>query len=1017
MSPQFCIMMMASSESKHSFMGVGKLPLSRVSTGDICLPGRIPAEGHDDLIQSHLQGVMVRPKESLLKGMGPYTSASSTQATTPTPCHMKWLPWIRVFLATLALGWAIFCKSGVVPKVWAIVVQALLIVAFTFQIVHRSIRQLGGRQIRCSVGVPLGWDAVTCMCMLLELVLWSVMEYSIEEQLPFKLIFFVKVAAQAPCMIDCCTYGCTAMQSSSCFHAEMPRQMNTVLVQQIAFLLTMATVYLLEYGPVCGSCDTDLAFMVKVATKHHRCMNGSSWSQIPAGSCALLPEAILLLEDRLWKLRIGGQVYVDKPQPHTWPSSVLLYSTKNVDIGMHSVPEELVLIKQIGEVIAIWLIFWGTCRFQSEIIRSILGHESLIIPSETPNPNAGNTSHTAGAMGSPRCGSNRSISDVASATKLMDDLQKTVQAEKSYNGFFLQAMSHELRTPMATMMGCTELLRISATDEQLEHLKSMEMVAKNGLNLVDNLLDWAFLMERRPAMQFHTFPVQALLDQVVLALGTKSSHKITAKVDPSVPANLIMDKAKLLKILCKIMENSITHTPNGCNITVTVKVQNQPECLPDRTQGTAYDKTDGAIRELKTHVLRVFSNMDLDVAPPSKLWNADSDANAFNSDSSNTNDHPRGGQTDSYPLPKGKGRLVRGSSGSPISSADGLDRHVGASLRQCTNNSFSSLPSASKARKPLNYIVFEVVDDGAGIPQEHKALVEGVFEPFMNLYQGSKRTGQVGLGLAICSKMMRAMNGVMKVESPFPANSLMGTKVSLIMCGDLSNLGNGLAAFAQRLGPRIVAAGSSNSITWTQSNLSGTQSNVSLADSSPHGNSVTTNTGTTMSQDHVLQKCSRSGQNPLSPCLEKASIPVCDPNTVLVAEDTPPLQHLIRVQLSRLGYKAVICPNGKAVLETLQETWYPLILMDCHMPVMDGWECSSCVRQLEQEGRFFGQPRIKIVALTADGVQGTEERCLAAGMDQFILKPINLDKLRSLLSSDSPEAPTCGPSTSAPLPS
>ncbi len=117
---------------------------------------------------------------------------------------------------------------------------------------------------------------------------------------------------------------------------------------------------------------------------------------------------------------------------------------------------------------------------------------------------------------------------------------------------------------------------------------------------------------------------------------------------------------------------------------------------------------------------------------------------------------------------------------------------------------------------------------------------------------------------------------------------------------------------------------------------------------------------------------------------------------ILVAEDSHMNQEVTRKQLRRLGYRAHIVENGQQAVAALHaaDQRYDLVLMDCHMPVMDGYEAAATIRATETAS---GAARIPVVAMTADDAPGTRQRCASAGMDDFISKPVMLDRLRSVL--------------------
>ena len=114
---------------------------------------------------------------------------------------------------------------------------------------------------------------------------------------------------------------------------------------------------------------------------------------------------------------------------------------------------------------------------------------------------------------------------------------------------------------------------------------------------------------------------------------------------------------------------------------------------------------------------------------------------------------------------------------------------------------------------------------------------------------------------------------------------------------------------------------------------------------------------------------------------------------VLVAEDNPVNQRVAVRMLERLGYSAEVANTGKEALDALQRERFALVLMDCQMPELDGWEATAEIRRREAAGA----PRTTIVALTANAMQGDAERCLAAGMDDYLSKPVQLADLATLL--------------------
>ena len=115
---------------------------------------------------------------------------------------------------------------------------------------------------------------------------------------------------------------------------------------------------------------------------------------------------------------------------------------------------------------------------------------------------------------------------------------------------------------------------------------------------------------------------------------------------------------------------------------------------------------------------------------------------------------------------------------------------------------------------------------------------------------------------------------------------------------------------------------------------------------------------------------------------------------IIIVEDNDVNKELLLIQLEDLGYTADTAENGKVFLDMINENHYDLVLMDCQMPVLNGYDATKQYREIEKP-----EINIPIIAVTANAMAGDREKCLASGMNDYIAKPVNLTTLNEIITN------------------
>ncbi len=330
-------------------------------------------------------------------------------------------------------------------------------------------------------------------------------------------------------------------------------------------------------------------------------------------------------------------------------------------------------------------------------------------------------------------------------------------------------------------------------------------------------------------------------------------------------------------------------------------------------------------------------------------------------------------------------------------------------------------------------IAFAIRDTGIGITEQSRAKLFSPFEQADN--STTRKYGGTGLGLAISKRLVELMGGAVSVESSpghgstfkftaaFEKQSLGGTIRETTGRGRALLFGKNEAVLGV-LASLLRASGVETSFADAVAQHTGfdwifldtePQSTKSLREQNPAAKIVllapihrraTSNDLKALGIDCVLTKPIKlkplvdlishpqaNGATTVTPAkLVESAFAKASAKRLLLAEDNPVNQTVALRQLRKLGYEADLASDGADAVRLFQEREYNVVLMDCQMPKVDGFEATRKIRELTK-----GRAPVRIVAMTANAMRGDRERCLEAGMDDYITKPVRLEELKAAI--------------------